>query len=178
MGSPHRPFDPHSGLVLDTHELGRGAGGMKRVSRAVEAPAGLGIEVIAVPPGSPIDLDLMLEAVVEGVLVTGSASAQLRGECVRCLTEISDQIEVDLLQLYVHPGSEVDEEDAGRMEGYLIDLEPLLRDAVVLDLPFQPLCRTECRGLCAECGADLNADPDHGHDAPFDPRWAKLSALE
>ena len=178
MGSPHRPFDPHSGLVLDTHELGRGAGGMKRVSRAVEAPAGLGIEVIAVPPGSPIDLDLMLEAVVEGVLVTGSASAQLRGECVRCLTEISDQIDVDLLQLYVHPGSEVDEEDAGRMEGDLIDLEPLLRDAVVLDLPFQPLCREDCLGLCAECGADLNGDPDHSHDAPIDPRWAKLSALD
>jgi uncharacterized protein len=178
MGSPHRPFDPHSGLVLDTHELGRGAGGMKRISRAVEAPAGLGIEVIAVPPGSPIDLDLMLEAVVEGVLVTGSAAAQLRGECVRCLTEISDQIDVDLLQLYVHPGSEVDEEDAGRMEGDLIDLEPLLRDAVVLDLPFQPLCREDCRGLCAECGADLNVDPDHGHDAPIDPRWEKLSTLD
>ncbi len=178
MRSPHRPFDPHSGLVLDTHELGRGAGGMKRVSRAVEAPADLGIEVIAVPPGSPIDLDLMLEAVVEGVLVTGSASAQLRGECVRCLTEISDEIEVDLLQLYVHPDSEVDEDDAGRMEGDLIDLEPVLRDAVVLDLPFQPLCREDCRGLCPECGADLNTDPDHGHDAPIDPRWEKLSTLD
>lgn len=178
MSSPHRPLDPHSGLVLDTHELGRGAGGMKRVTRTVQAPADLGIEVIAVPPGSPIDLDLMLEAVVQGVLVTGSASAPLRGECVRCLTEVSDEIEVDLLQLYVPPGSEVDEEDAGRMEGDLIDLEPLLRDAVVLDLPFQPLCRDECRGLCAECGADLNAEEDHGHDAPIDPRWAKLSALD
>jgi uncharacterized protein len=178
MSSPHRPLDPHSGLVFDTHELGRGAGGMKRVTRTVEAPADLGIEVIAVPPGSPIDLDLMLESVVEGVLVTGSASVQLRGECVRCLVEISDEIEVDLQELYVHPGSEADEEEAGRMEGDLIDLEPLLRDAVVLDLPFQPLCRTECRGLCAECGADLNADPDHGHDGQIDPRWAKLSALE
>lgn len=178
MGSPHRPLDPHSGLVLDTHELGRGAGGMKRITRTVEAPADLGIEVIAVPPGSPIGLDLMLEAVVEGVLVSGSASVQLRGECVRCLTEISDEIEVDLLQLYVHSRSDVDEEDAGRMEGDLIDLEPLLRDAVVLDLPFQPLCREDCRGLCAECGADLNADPHHGHDAPIDPRWEKLSTLD
>ena len=151
---------------------------MRRVARTVDAPNDLGIEVIAVPPGSPIDLDLMLEAVVEGVLVTGSASVQLRGECVRCLTEVSDEIVVDLQELYVHPGSEADEEEAGRLEGDLIDLEPLFRDAVVLDLPFQPLCRIECRGLCAECGADLNADPDHGHDAPFDPRWAKLSALE
>ena len=151
---------------------------MRRVSRAVEAPAGLGIEVIAVPPGSPIDLDLMLEAVVEGVLVTGSASAPLRGECVRCLTEISDQIEVDLLQLYVHPGSEVDEEDAGRIEGDLIDLEPLLRDAVVLDLPFQPLCREECAGLCTICGANLNDHPDHEHDVVVDPRGEALRRLE
>ena len=178
MGSPHRPLDPHSGFVIDTHELGRGAGGMKRIARTVEAPNDLGIEVIAVPPGSPIDLDLMLEAVVEGVLVTGSATVQLRGECVRCLTEVSEEIEVDLQELYVHPGSEADEEEAGRLQGDLIDLEPLLRDEVVLDLPFQPLCREDCLGLCAECGADLNGDPDHSHDAPIDPRWAKLSALD
>jgi DUF177 domain-containing protein len=178
MSSPHRPLDPHSGFVFDTHELGRVAGGMKRVTRTVEAPADLGIEVIAVPPGSPIELDLMLEAVVEGVLVTGSATAQLHGTCVRCLAGIDDEIEVDLQELYVHPGSEAGEDDVGRLEGDLIDLEPLLRDAVVLDLPFQPLCRNECRGLCADCGADLNADPDHGHDAPVDPRWAKLSAFE
>jgi len=150
---------------------------MKRVSRAVEAPAGLGIEVIAVPPGSPIDLDLMLEAVVEGVLVTGSASAQLRGECVRCLTEISDQIDVDLLQLYVHPGSEVDEGDAGRMEGDLIDLEPVLRDQVVLALPFQPLCTDDCPGLCPDCGVRLADEPGHKHEERSDPRWAVLGGL-
>jgi uncharacterized protein len=178
MGSPHRPLDPHSGFVIDTHELGRGAGGMKRLTRTVEAPNDLGMEVIAVPPGSPIELDLMLEAVVEGVLVTGSATVQLRGECVRCLAEVSDQIVVDLQELYVHPGSEADEEEAGRLQGDLIDLEPLLRDEVVLDLPFQPVCREDCQGLCAECGADLNTDPDHRHDAPIDPRWAKLSALD
>ena len=178
MRSPHRPLDPHSGLVVDTHELGRGAGGMKRIRRTVEAPNDLGIEVIAVPPGSPIDLDLMLESVIEGVLVTGSATAQLRGECVRCLTEVSDELVVDLQELYVHPESEAVEEEAGRLEGDLIDLEPLLRDAVVLDLPFQPLCREDCLGLCAECCANLNAHPEHGHDAPIDPRWEKLSTLD
>lgn len=151
---------------------------MKRITRTVDAPNDLGIEVIAVPPGSPIDLDLMLEAVVEGVLVTGSATVQLLGECVRCLTKVSEEIVVDLQELYAYPSSETGEEEAGRLEGDLIDLEPLLRDEVVLDLPFQPLCREDCQGLCAECGADLNADPDHGHDAPIDPRWAKLSALD
>ena len=59
----------------------------------------------------------------------------------------------------------------------LIDLEPLLRDAVVLALPFQPLCQDDCPGLCTECGARLADDPDHRHDAPVDPRWAGLTAL-
>ena len=63
------------------------------------------------------------------------------------------------------------------MEGDLVDLEPLLRDGVVLDLPFQPLCREDCEGLCAECGANLNDDPQHTHDAPLDPRWEKLRGV-
>lgn len=59
----------------------------------------------------------------------------------------------------------------------MIDLEPILRDAVVLELPFTPLCRPDCAGLCPECGADLNRDPDHGHAEPIDPRWAGLIGL-
>ena len=150
MSSPHRPLDPRSGLVLDTHELGRRAGAMKVVQTSVEAPAGLGIDVIGVPPGSPIELDLRLESVVEGVLVTGTASVTLRGECVRCLAEISDSLEIDLQELFVYPESEATEDEASRLEGDLIDLEPLLRDEVVLDLPFQPLCRDDCAGLCVD----------------------------
>jgi uncharacterized protein len=178
MSSPHRLLDPRSGLVLDTHELGRRAGMMKQVRRTVEAPADLGIAVIAVPPGSPVELDVMLESVVEGVLVTGSANVRLQGECVRCLTEISDELEVDLQELYVYPGSDATEEEAGRLEGDLVDLEPLLRDAVVTELPFQPLCRDDCHGLCPSCGADLNVDPAHAHGATMDPRWEILSVLE
>ena len=64
-----------------------------------------------------------------------------------------------------------------RLEGDLLDLEPVLRDAVVLALPFQPLCRPDCLGLCPECGARLADDPDHTHDAPIDPRWAQLQQL-
>ena len=60
----------------------------------------------------------------------------------------------------------------------LLDLEPLLRDAVVLALPFQPLCEDDCPGLCAECGARLADDPDHAHEAAIDPRWAGLAALQ
>jgi uncharacterized protein len=178
MSWPHRSLDPRSGLVLDTHDLGRRAGAMKLVQTTVEAPTDLGIDVIGVPPSSPIRLDLRLESVVEGVLVTGTATVELRGECVRCLGAISDQREVDIQELYVYPGSEATADEASRLEGDLLDLEPLLRDDVVLDLPFQPLCRADCRGLCVECGADLNSLPDHAHEPQWDARWAQLQTLE
>jgi uncharacterized protein len=178
MSSPHRSLDPRSGLVLDTHELGRRAGAMKVVRATVEAPADLGIAVIGVPPGSPVELDLRLESVVEGVLVSGTATVQLRGECVRCLGPISDELEVEIQELYVYPGVEPDDDFVSRLQGDLIDLEPLLRDAVVLDLPFQPLCREDCAVLCVECGANLNESPDHRHEQELDPRWAGLQALE
>ncbi len=178
MRSPHRPLDRRSDLVLDTQELGRRAGAMKVVRATVPAPTDLGIAVIGVPPGSPVELDLRLESVIEGVLVTGAATVELRGECVRCLGEVSEQLEVDIQELFVHPESDATEEEASRLEGDLLDLEPLLRDGVVLDLPFQPLCREDCQGLCAECGANLNDDPGHTHEAALDPRWEKLRRLE
>jgi uncharacterized protein len=151
------------------------------MSFSAEAPAELGIEILSVPEGSPIDIDLRLEAVMEGVLVTGTADADLVGECSRCLETIEDSVHVDLQELFVYDdhhdrGSRPDEldDDVSRLEGDLIDLEPLLRDAVVLALPFQPLCREDCPGLCVECGARLADDPDHRHEAPIDPRWAAL----
>ena len=70
------------------------------------------------------------------------------------------------------------DDEVSRLEDDLLDLEPLLRDAVVLALPFQPLCQDDCPGLCVECGARLADDPDHGHDAAIDPRWAGLTALQ
>jgi uncharacterized protein len=178
MSSPHRQLNPRSGLVLDTHELGRRAGAMKVVQTSVEAPADLGIGVIGVPLGSPIELDLRLESVVEGVLVSGSATVEVRGECVRCLGDVSDELEVAIQELYVYPGVEPDDDLASRLQGDLIDLEPLLRDEVVLDLPFQPLCRDDCSGLCVECGANLNDDPGHRHEARLDSRWDALRGIE
>ena len=178
MSSPHRPVDPRSGLVLDTHELGRRAGAMRVVRATVDAPTDLGIAVIGVPPGSPVELDLRLESVVEGVLVSGTATVEVRGECVRCLGEVSGQLEVDIQELFVYPGVEPDDDLASRLHGDLIDLEPLLRDEVVLDLPFQPLCRDNCLGLCLECGANLNENPDHRHETGLDPRWEALRSLE
>jgi uncharacterized protein len=175
-------LDPRAPLVLDTRELGRRPGSERTVTLTAPAPADLGIEVLRVPEGSPVELDLRLEAVVEGVLVTGSAHAELAGECVRCLTEISDEMDADFTELFVYDDGEAQGEDTedgetSRLQGDLVDLEPLLRDAVVLNLPFQPLCSDDCPGLCAECGARLADDPEHRHDEPIDPRWAALQGL-
>jgi uncharacterized protein len=174
-------LDPRAPLVLDTRELGRRPGSERKVTRTVPAPADLGIEVLRVPEDSPVELDLRLEAVVEGVLVTGTARAGLVGECVRCLAEVDDTIDSDFTELFVYDEREVaaddEDEETSRLQGDLLDLEPVLRDSVVLALPFQPLCREDCPGLCVECGARLADDPEHHHDAPVDPRWAALQGL-
>jgi uncharacterized protein len=173
-------LDPRAPLVLDTRELGRRPGSQREESLTVDAPAELGIEVLRVPEGSPVDIDLRLEAVMEGVLVTGSAHAELSGECTRCLGAIDDEIDVSFQELFVYDDvrqAPTEEEDVRGLEGDLLDLEPVLRDAVVLALPFQPLCSEDCPGLCAECGARLADDPDHAHEAPVDPRWAALQGL-
>jgi uncharacterized protein len=177
-------LDPRAPLVLDTRELGRRPGSQRRKSFTAPAPADLGIEVLRVPEGSPIEFELRLEAVMEGVLVTGQATAGLEGECARCLEEIRDDVVADFQELFVYEESDTatdspdgEDDDASRLEGDLLDLEPLLRDAVVLMLPFRPLCREDCPGLCIECGARLADDPGHQHDEPVDPRWAKLTGL-
>lgn len=160
-------------LLIETHELDRRAGTMKQLHREVPAPSDLGIELMGVLEGSPIELDLQLESVVEGIYLSGTADVQLRGQCARCLEPVEDERQLDLAELYFYPGREADE-DAQYVRDEKIDLEPVLRDAVVLDLPFTPLCRQNCAGLCAECGANLNDDPDHDHDESVDPRWAEL----
>ena len=178
--NPLSKLDPRAPLVLDTRELGRRPGSQREVTRTVPAPADLGIEVLSVPEGSQVELDLRLEAVMEGVLVTGTAHAGLEGECVRCLEPITDELEGQFQELFVYDDHATSEEDdeVSMLEDDLLDLEPLLRDAVVLALPFQPLCQDDCPGLCPECGARLADDPDHGHEAAIDPRWARLTALE
>ncbi|KWX03983.1 metal-binding protein [Carbonactinospora thermoautotrophica] len=162
--------------MIDTRELGRRPGSMRKFSRTVPAPADLGLDMIGVPEGSELELDLRLEAVMEGVLVSGTARVHLAGECVRCLDEIERMLDVDFQELYFYPeeAQPEDEEEALRLEGELLDLEPTLRDAVVLALPLQPVCQDDCPGLCVVCGARLADVRDHHHDEAVDPRWAAL----
>jgi uncharacterized protein len=178
-------LDPRSSLVLDTLEVGRRAGSMVELNRTVEAPGDLGSDVISVPQGEPIQLDLRLESVVEGVLVTGSASATAVGACVRCLDPVSQRVDVTFQELFAYADRfahhrEVGAEEEGTEEYQivdgLIDLELVLRDSVVPALPFQPVCRDDCAGLCPECGVRLDDHPGHQHEV-IDPRWAALQAL-
>ena len=174
-------LDPRSPLVIDTRELGRRPGSMRSLSRSFPAPGDLTVDVVGVPAGSSIDLDLRLESVMEGVLVSATAQAEVTGECVRCLDPIMRSVEVSMQELYAYPGRERDvpaddDTQLPELEGDLLDLEPVLRDAVVLALPLRPLCRDDCPGLCAECGARLSDDPEHGHET-VDPRWAALQGL-
>ena len=172
-------------LVLDTRDLGRRAGAMKSKSFTVELTEELGIGVLSVAKGSEVDFNLRLESVMEGVLVTGTALVTVTGECSRCLEPLSYDLEVDLQELYEYPETdhrgrvvedELDNEDLPKVEDDLLDLEPLLRDAVVLALPIQPLCQPDCLGLCVDCGQNLNEQPEHRHET-VDPRWSALADL-
>lgn len=143
------------------------------------APAQIGNPVLGIPEGADVELDLRLEAVMEGVLVTGVARSRAVGECVRCLADVERDVEAPFQELYVYPDTEVDADEAEetlRLDGDLLDLEQVLRDAVVLALPMVPVCREDCPGLCPQCGARLAEEPAHAHDA-VDPRWAGLQDL-
>ncbi|MCZ7439255.1 YceD family protein [Micromonospora sp. WMMC241] len=176
-----RQLDPRAPLVLDTRDLPRRPGALRELRRVVTAPADLGVELISVPEGADLDLDLRLQSVSEGVLVSGTVAGPVKGECGRCLREIDDSVVVNVQELYAYEDSTTDEttdeDEVGRMQGDLIDLEPALRDAVVLALPTNPLCREDCPGLCPECGVHWDDLPaDHSHQQ-IDPRWAGLSQL-
>jgi uncharacterized protein len=173
--------DPRAPLVLSTHDLGRRPGSMRRLKRTVPAPPDLGTPLVGVEQGSDLDLDLRLEAVMEGVLVTGTIRGAVVGQCGRCLEPVSEAFTAPVQDLFVHPGHEVGEDEDGEdlpvLEGELMDLEPLVRDAIVTALPFQPLCRPDCPGLCSICGARLaDVRAPHVHEE-VDPRWAALEGL-
>jgi uncharacterized protein len=179
--SPGQQLDPRAPLVLDTRDLPRRAGAMRTIKRTVPAPADLGLPLISVPAGADLHLDLRLESVTEGVLVSGTVTGEVAGECGRCLRPVRDTLTVTLQELYAYEHSATDETaeegEVYRLQGDLLDLEPALRDEVVLALPNHPVCREYCPGLCPECGVPRDELPaDHGHEQ-LDPRWAALRKL-
>lgn len=125
-----------------------------------------------------ITAELRAESVVEGVLLTGSTTASVTLECARCLAGFASDVHADVCELFVAPGHEVSsDEDVYEVRGTEIDVEPALRDVVTLALPLHPLCREDCKGICARCGTDLNAGACGCVEDDVDPRWAELDAL-
>jgi len=183
---------PRGPLVFDLRSLSRQAGSSRVETRIVPAPADLRLELVSVPEGSDVELNLRFEAVTEGVLVTGSATAPVTGECARCLGPVASTVSVSFMELYryqqdkprirrIGPADDKTEDDDEErfLDGDLLDLEPAFRDAVVLALPMSPLCREDCPGLCVECGVPLaEAGPGHKHEEMTDPRWAGLTKLK
>ena len=166
--------------MFDTRALGRRPGSMRVEQRTVDAPYRLGLDLIAIEAGAPIEFNLRLESVVEGVLVTGTVAAEAAGECSRCLRPLTEHVELQLTELFAYPGSltesTTEEDEVPRLGDDALDLEQVVVDAFGLELPLQPLCSKDCGGLCAECGIDLAiAEPGHRHDT-MDPRWAALAA--
>lgn len=124
---------------------------------------------------APVAMDLLLESIVEGILVTGPVSGRMTLRCARCLTEFGESFRVDVAELFAEDIEEAD-------EGYplrdgVIDLEPMVRDAVVLSMPFSPLCRTDCQGLCERCGGDRNRG-ECTCGPQVDPRWSALESFD
>ena len=174
----HQP--PTSPMAVDITRLGRRPGAMVTLRDTVPSPLRIGLDMIAIQPGAPLELDLRVESVSEGVLVTGTVAGPTVGECARCLTVLHGRVQVGLTELFAYPDSATEatteDDEVGHVVGDTIDLEQSIIDAVGLDLPFAPVCRPDCPGLCPECGVPLADNPGHHHDR-IDPRWAKLAAM-
>jgi uncharacterized protein len=171
---------PSSPMAVDITRLGRRPGAMVTLRDTVPSPSRIGLDMIAIQQGAPLELDLRVESVSEGVLVTGTVAGPTVGECARCLGAVNGRVQVGLTELFAYPDSATEatteEDEVGHVVDDTIDLEQSIIDAVGLDLPFAPVCSPDCPGLCPECGIPLASEPGHHHDR-IDPRWAKLAAM-
>ena len=162
-------------LSVDVSELLRrpGASESVQIDRAL---SGIEVPLARVRDDSALHVDVRLESLVDGIHVSGRVRGAAGVECRRCLKDLDVPLEVGLDEVFLYPGDAGDD-DAYAVTGEEIDLEPAVRDAVMLALPLNPLCMETCRGLCSTCGADLN-ETDCGHSQdPVDIRWTGLEQL-
>ena len=150
-------------------------GAMREREIDASATEAFGNAVIGVKKGAAIHVDARLESLHDGILVTAIADAFVEGECTRCLDPIADTLRVDIAELFAYSFDEAF--DYAVVDDH-VDLEPLVRDAVVLALPFQPVCRPDCPGLDPETGEKLANDPDRKPAERIDPRWAALAEFQ
>lgn len=169
------PLTDHTLKVTDLLER---PGASREVALRLPAPEELELPLASL--GDPLRLDGVIESVVEGLLVRGALRAPLGLECARCLRPVERAGEAEVVELFVDPArlSPDDEVEPGyEIDDGHIDLATLLRDALVAMVPYRPLCREACQGLCAECGADLNQADCGCADVAIDDRWEALRGL-
>jgi len=164
--------------VFDLPRLGLTSGEGRRLDLHVHVePFSFGGQTYAAEPDVvPVRLDVS-RTTGSGWALRLRCAVSVSGPCMRCLEQADPRFEVDAREVE-QPGTSDDELSSPYVndDGEL-DLAAWARDAVALTLPAQITCRADCAGLCAQCGANLNEDPDHAHDAAPDPRWAKLSEI-
>jgi uncharacterized protein len=127
-------------------------------------------------PSEVVDARLNVDHTTAGYSMRLRFDAELAGPCMRCLEDAGHVVHVDAREID-QPGGGEDLRSPYLEEGRL-DLTAWARDALALALPTQIVCREDCRGLCSVCGANLNDDPEHAHEAEPDPRWAALRELK
>ena len=176
-------------------------GQSKEIDATFPAPSGIGDEIVGVDEGADVSVVGSFDSIVDGLILNARISAPVHAECTRCLKPIDEDWPVDVTVFFPYEsgqdkangkGGKSKQDDeidiiAGEDEsedtypllenGAFADIEAMIRDTLVESLPLQPLCRPDCRGLCSQCGADLNEDPDHHHDVT-DIRFAGLAGLK
>lgn len=161
-------------LIVNVVDLRRKLASRQRVHVTALAGDDLVVGDARVPRGSELDVDVVLESLSDGITVTGQVSGPWTAICRRCLGPAAGRLSVEVRELYqVRPTTD----EAFAFEGDLLDLAPLVREALMLDLPVAPVCRAACLGLCPMCGVDRNETVCSCDTTPTDPRWSALEGL-
>ena len=152
----------------------RHPGNARPVTASVELDGLAGVAA-AIESGSPVAIDLMLERVPEGIVVRGTLAGAWSAACSRCLDPVGGEISVHVDELFETLPLEG---ETYKLDDDVIDLEPMVRDALLLELPLAPLCSDDCAGLCVTCGVNRNLARCECVNEELDPRWATLRSLE
>jgi uncharacterized protein len=163
-----------TGLRINVADLLRRPGAQRDVQ--IDAPLpDLAAGPVAIPPEFPVHVEATLERIPEGIVVRGEVHVVWAAECSRCLEPVEGTLAVGIDELFEpHP---IDGETY-LLDHDTIDLDQVVRDAVLLELPPAPHCREDCAGLCPTCGADRNLIACGCVEVDEDPRWAALRSLE
>ncbi len=162
-------------VAVDVRDL-LGHPGSHRTVRVEEPVDGLRTELALVPEDRPVQAELLMESVVEGILASGPVEGTMALTCARCLKPFEAPFRVEVRELFSPEATPEDDEEYPVEEGF-VDLEPLIRDNVVPSMPFAPLCREDCLGLCQRCGGDRNLGECTCAEQA-DPRWSALLRFE